>query len=97
MAWNEVKIKVGDKEFLAFQNTSQGNLFEIPCKMKMEELKEFNLGRTKHKVLKIEDFAQRGEVFVVETNKGAKKDDEPTEGGTDDPVGSEELQSESDS
>ena len=97
MAWNEVKIKVGDVEIDAFQNTSQINLFTIPCKVEMSELTEFQLGRTKHKVVKIEDFAQRGEVFVVETNKGAKKDDQSTEGGTDDPVGSEELQSESDS
>lgn len=96
MAWNEVKIKVGDKEFLAFQNTSRGNLFEIPCKMKMEELSEFQLGKTKHKVVKIEDFAQRGEVYLVETNKGAKKNDKSEEGGTDAEVGSEEPQSESD-
>ena len=85
MAWNEVKIKVGDMEVDAFQNTNQGNLFEIPCKMKMEELSEFQLGKTKHKVVKIEDFAQRGEVFVVETNKGAKSDDkQPIEGGSED-------------
>ena len=96
MAWNEVKIKVGDKEFLAFQNTSQGNLFEIPCKMKMEELSEFQLGKTKHKVVKIEDFAQRGEVYLVETNKGAKKNDKSEEGGTDAEVGSEEPEGESD-
>ena len=85
MAWNEVKIKVGEIEFDAFQNTSQINLFTIPCKMEISELTEFHLGRAKHKVVKIEDFAQRGEVFVVETNKGAKSDDkQPTEGGGED-------------
>ena len=95
MAWNEVKIKIGEMEFDAFQNTSQINLFTIPCKMEMSELTEFHLGRAKHKVVKIEDFAQRGEVYLVETNKGAKND-KSEEGGTDAEVGSEEPQSESD-
>lgn len=40
--------------------------------MEISELTEFHLGRAKHKVVKIEDFAQRGEVYLVETNKGAK-------------------------
>ena len=96
MAWNEVKIKIGEMEFDAFQNTSQINLFTIPCKMEMSELTEFHLGRAKHKVVKIEDFAQRGEVYLVETNKGAKKNDKSEKGGTDVEVGSEEPQSESD-
>ena len=95
MAWNEVKIKVGEIEFDAFQNTSQINLFTIPCKMEISELTEFHLGRAKHKVVKIEYFAQRGEVYLVETNKGAKND-KSEEGGTDAEVGSEEPQSESD-
>ncbi len=85
MAWNEVKIKIGEMEFDAFQNTSQINLFTIPCKMEISELTEFQLGRAKHKVVKIEDFAQRGEVYLVETNKGEKSDDkQPIEGGSED-------------
>ena len=43
MAWNEVKIKIGEMEFDAFQNTSQINLFTIPCKMEISELTEFIL------------------------------------------------------
>ena len=89
MAWHSVDVKIKNKTWGAMIRSSESVVeFSVSaaCKVKAGDAVEF--GGEAHKVISIEDIAQRGETLVL-TCEG-KSDDKSKAGGASDSSGGED-------
>ena len=90
MAWHSVDVKIKNKTWGAMIRSSESVVeFSVSAACKIKAGDAVECGDDTHKVIFIEDIAQRGETLVL-TCEG-KSDDKSKAGGASDSSGSEDV------
>tara|TARA_R110000851_G_scaffold233493_2_gene386073 strand:+ start:2819 stop:3109 length:291 start_codon:yes stop_codon:yes gene_type:complete len=94
MAWVRVKVKTDKTEYIGFQ---RGDEFSVPFASDLKVGDSFKVGSKEHKILSVEDIAQRGEELLVETKEISigKNSTKPQTRGIKPQIGKDDMESES--
>ena len=86
MAWSSVDVKIKGKGWGAMMKSSDSAfVFSVSCACKIKVGDTIECGDEKYIAASVNDVAQRGETFLVETE--GNKNDKPETRGTEDSSG----------